>query len=44
MQIKELQKHKLKEARYDTFIKKIVLDAINKKDKTKVYVILSPGL
>lgn len=44
MQIKELQKYKLKEARYDTFIKRIVLETLNKEDKIKVYVILRPGL
>lgn len=43
MTCRELNKLKLKEARYDTFIRNIVDDAIRKKDKLKIFVILRPG-
>lgn len=42
MTCRELNKLKLKEARYDTFIRNIVYDAIKRKD-SKIFIILRPG-
>lgn len=40
--IKHLKQHKLKVPRYDTFIANIVKDAVERKDKSKLIIILRP--
>lgn len=42
MKVEQLKKYKLKESRYFTFIKNIVLEAVNLEDKSKVVIIIAP--
>jgi hypothetical protein len=42
MKVRELKKFKLLEAKYDTFTRNIVKQAINAEDKSKIIVILRP--
>ena len=40
MKVRELKKFKLSEAKYDTFTRNIVKQAINAEDKSKIIIIL----
>lgn len=42
MKIEQLKRYKLKEPRYFTFIKNIIINTINTKNKSKVVIIMAP--
>jgi hypothetical protein len=42
MKVEQLKRYKLKEPRYFTFIKNIVLGAVELEDKSKVVIIMAP--